>query len=609
MDPTMLSTESADAALKAQSAAQVKTDADMSDMRLSLSMLTSASAEMAAALEKRTLEYNALSLRMGDLSHQVQALKDELHVAANEGAAAKEQLGVRNGQVVELQQKIIDLQNQLQTVTESRAYLEGQVNSLKAGIADLQAANEGQAAENEALQTQINDIQTLLSGAQAARSAVDEELAAAQTSQTALETRLAGVREQLQALVPDMAAEVIPASAPLEGEPEATEAEAAPAAGDPLDLALAAVASRAQMANELSAQVEGLNAQVADLQAQLEAALAAKAEAEARLADAESELAELDSQFDAVQAQLAVALPASAEAEPTEAVEGEPAEAVEVEAPMVSRGAKMGALLAGVSTVVSNQQQGQTELADLKSQLEQTQAQLAAVQAEYDATLATKEELATVLHDRDEEMAGLRTNVDVLTAQVVASAPMVEAAALATTLDDLPAYKRGAATAAVIAGTQPTLSGRLQGLTEVKGIGSVFQQRLYRNGIGTFWELANLKDEDMRASLHLSESQSNRFDFGAIRADAYRLAQETDTVGLIWQGAKVDDFEPLPGLGKVFEQRLYEAGICTYEDLIAAGQERLAEIVQAPEMSTPDFGAWAELARKLIEERQAEPSV
>ncbi len=68
MDPTMLSTESADAALRAQSAVQVKTDAEMSDMRLSLSMLTSASAEMAAALEKRTLEYNALSLRMGHVS-------------------------------------------------------------------------------------------------------------------------------------------------------------------------------------------------------------------------------------------------------------------------------------------------------------------------------------------------------------------------------------------------------------------------------------------------------------------------------------------------------------------------------------------------------------
>lgn len=596
MDPTMVSTESADAALRAQSAAQVKTDAEMADLRLSLSMLTSASAEMAAQLEKRDLQSRALSLRMTDLSNQVEALKTELHVAEHEGAAAREELGVRNGQVVELQQKLIDLQNQLQTVSESRAYLDSQLTGLKAEAADLRAANEGRATENAALQSQIDDIGALLSGAQAARAAVDEELSLAQANQTALENRLAGITGQLQALVPAAEGEAeIVAAAPAEGE----EAAAAPGA-DPLDLALAAVAARAQMTNDLETQVEGLQAQVADLQVQLAGALAAKAETEAKLAAAESELAELDGQLDEMQAQLGI--PAAAEA-PAE----EGAEAGE-EAPKISRGVKAGALLAGVSGVVASRQQGQAELDEAKRQLEQTQTEFAAMQTDYNATLAAKDELATSLQARDEELAGLRSNVEALTAQMTAAAPVVEAAALSTTLDELPAHKRGAATAAVIAGVQPTLSGKLQALTLIKGIGSVFQQRLYSGGIGTFWEVANIHDEDMRPVLQLSENQANRFDFAAIRADAYRLAQETGTIGLIWQGARVDDFETLPGLGKVFEQRLYEAGICTYEGLLEAGKEELAAIVQAPEMSTPDFDAWIELARTAIAERQLEPA-
>lgn len=438
MDPTMLSTESADAIL-----AQARADAGPADLRLSLSMLTAASSEMAAALEKRNLEYKTLLLRMGDLSNQVETLTTELHAADSERAAAREELALCHGQTA----------------------------ALEAEMTDLQTANERRATENAALQTQIEDIQTLLAGAQAARAAVDEELTLAQASHTALETRL--------------------------------------------------------------------NDQTADLQTQLEAALTAKTEAEAKRVATESDLAALDA---------------------------------------------------------------------ARGQLDQTQARLSALQSEYDAALASKGELAAALQARETELAGLHGDVEVLTAQATAAAPVIEAAALDATLDDLPGHKRGAATAAVIAGVQPSFAGKLQALSLIKGIGSVFQQRLYQAGIGVFWEVANLQDDDMRSALHLGERGANRFDFGAIRADAYRLAQETGTVGLIWQGARVDDFETLPGLGKVFEQRLYEAGVCTYEGLIGAGQERLAEIVQAPEMSRPDFGAWLELAHKRIEERQAEPT-
>ena len=56
----------------------------------------------------------------------------------------------------------------------------------------------------------------------------------------------------------------------------------------------------------------------------------------------------------------------------------------------------------------------------------------------------------------------------------------------------------------------------------------------------------------------------------AIRADARRLAEETGTVGMLWDGRRRTTLEPINGIGKTFEQRLYDGGIRTYKALAAA---------------------------------------
>ena len=82
------------------------------------------------------------------------------------------------------------------------------------------------------------------------------------------------------------------------------------------------------------------------------------------------------------------------------------------------------------------------------------------------------------------------------------------------------------------------------------------------------------------------------------------LARETDTVGHIWSGNQVDDFEPMEGIGKVYEERLYEAGICTFEQLATVTPEQLAEICHAPEMSAPAYDGWIAYATQVVAERQ-----
>ena len=64
-------------------------------------------------------------------------------------------------------------------------------------------------------------------------------------------------------------------------------------------------------------------------------------------------------------------------------------------------------------------------------------------------------------------------------------------------------------------------------------------------------------------------------------------------------GTSPDDFDGLPEIGEVYERRLYEAGICTYEAMAAATPEQLAAICKAPPMRTPNYAAWIATAADL----------
>lgn len=136
-----------------------------------------------------------------------------------------------------------------------------------------------------------------------------------------------------------------------------------------------------------------------------------------------------------------------------------------------------------------------------------------------------------------------------------------------------------------------------QDLSAVYGVGSVFEERLYAAGIGSYWELAELPDDELETIL--DARVTGGVDVAAIRAAAMRLAVETDSLGRAWDGTPPDDFEVLGGIGEIYERRLYEAGICTFAALAATPAERLAEICRAPAARIPDYTAWIARAREL----------
>ena len=204
------------------------------------------------------------------------------------------------------------------------------------------------------------------------------------------------------------------------------------------------------------------------------------------------------------------------------------------------------------------------------------------------------------LEQRTAELAGLRTQ---FSTQSDWQARVPALASLGKQLADMSAHKQLAADRAVAAQHLPRLTTAPQDLAIVTGIGVTYEQRLYAAGIGSYWELANLSDADFAQILELTDLQRAAFDGATIRAQAEQLAAETGAVGQLWDGAAPDDLEPIKGIGKVFEQRLYDAGIRTYARLAAATPEELASICGGNMPVKPDFASWIEQARSLLSQR------
>ena len=141
-----------------------------------------------------------------------------------------------------------------------------------------------------------------------------------------------------------------------------------------------------------------------------------------------------------------------------------------------------------------------------------------------------------------------------------------------------------------------------QDLSAVPGIGTTYEDRLYAAGIGSYWELAELSGDDLVSILGASVG---RIDAGSIKAEAMRLAAETNSIGRGWSGAPPDNFEALGGVGEIYERRLYDAGICTFDALAATTPERLAEICQAPALRLADYAAWIAHATELAAARSS----
>lgn len=604
-----------------------------------------ASLESALADKEQTVA--ELNSQIEALTGQSAELQGQIEAALAVKADLEQQLGQRDLQLADLQGQVDDTASRLQAILPGEDLLdlsagldaeqEGEeggartlgLAALVGGVAGLVERKESSTAE---LNSQIEALHLDLDG-------LGQEKAALEAALAEKAQELAGYNDYfltLQGQVNQLAAEKSAVEADLQIRTQAqAEAEAQ------FDSLTAQV-------NDLQAQVDALTIQVGELQAQLEAGAAAKAEvdqalseAQAQLQAAQADLAQIEQESEralgtraaglgAVGAGVAaVAVLKEKEAELAAANEQLLALQGQINE-MAAGGGEAAELQVQVDELARAKAEIEAQLGERNVELEALTAQLAELEAERDGIALGKEELLADLQSREVELTELRSQLEALQGQVESVAQeravlqeqieeMEEdlsevdtlrsaalnfeaASTLSETLAKLPPIKTSAASAAIVAGVQPTLSPRIQALTDVKGIGSVYQQRLYSAGVGTYWELSSLPDGDMQDILQIPDLQRTRIDLAETRADAYRLAQATGTVGLLWDGDHVDDFEPLPGIGKTFEKRLYEAGITTFQQLVDCDTQRLVEIIDAPPMRELNYDELKERARQLLAE-------
>ncbi len=471
-------------------------------------------------------------------------LQAQLDGLSQEKAALEAALEEKTAELAGYNDYALNLQGQVNELSAQAAGVEAALALKEQAEAEAKAEIEALTAQIEALHAQVADLQTQLYAANSAQDELQQTLQATQAQLEAAQADLAQVEEESQRVLGDKAVRL-----------------GAVGAGA---VAIAALKDKEDELAAANEQVLALQAQIADLpdggaaaaalQAQLDELNGVKAEIEAQLGERSAEV-------EALSVRLA-----------------------EIEA-------ERDGIALSQEEMQANLQQREAELADVRGQLEALQQQVASVAEE-----------RAILQEQIEEMEEDLSEVEVLRS---AALRFDAASSLSDALARLPKLKTSAASAAIVAGVQPVLSPRIQALTDVKGIGSVYQQRLYQAGVGTYWELASLPDADMQEILRIPELQRPRIDFEETRADAYEWAKQTDTVGLLWDGDHVDDFESLPGIGKAFEKRLYEAGITTYEQLAELDNTRLAEIVQAPPMREIDYDDWKQRAQALVAERLA----
>ena len=114
-------------------------------------------------------------------------------------------------------------------------------------------------------------------------------------------------------------------------------------------------------------------------------------------------------------------------------------------------------------------------------------------------------------------------------------------------------------------------------LERINGIGVVYQRKLFAAGIETFEDLVAAGPDKLYEVLEAD------LEFAAWITEAQGYASN--------EGQYRDHLEKVDGIGQVYQNRLFEAGVYSFEDLAAQSEDRIREIVQPGERDV-EIGKW-----------------
>jgi predicted flap endonuclease-1-like 5' DNA nuclease len=135
-------------------------------------------------------------------------------------------------------------------------------------------------------------------------------------------------------------------------------------------------------------------------------------------------------------------------------------------------------------------------------------------------------------------------------------------------------------------------------LIDINGIGPAYEQRLFDAGIYTFDDLAAQTPARLRELVGAKAWQEA--DTEAWIAEARQMAQKHERT-LAIGGPRHDPLIDINGIGPAYEQRLFDAGIYTFDDLAAQTPARLRELVGAKAWQEADTEAWIAEARQMAQ--------
>jgi chromosome segregation ATPase/predicted flap endonuclease-1-like 5' DNA nuclease len=537
------------------------------------------------------------------------------------------------------------------------AQLEDNAAAVIALVESKAAALSAAETEVDALQQELTTRSSALDATSTQASDLAAQLAAAEAAKAELEDTLNAISQQVAALQTEAADEPAADAAAPTGDASPTDApaentvEVGPAAILAGISGLGVLLARRRAAVEAGkARIAELEQQVTDLTAQLQAAELDRDQIKQNLEASGAQIEALTQQVADLQAELDAA---TAEREGLraniDAIGGDldalgaavDADDDEQADEAVNRLVKAGLVAGGATAVVHSVRTKRAALKDADVQIEQLQQELAAataVQAELQTRTAAQEadftatssqieemqaklaaldaEKASVeetlqrqleeaqvkLQDQDSQLIGMRRQLD-FEAEWQRKSPFL--AGLVQKLNKWSGFKAAAASSALEEQVIPKTVRLPENLTDVTHIGKTYADRLHDADVGTHWELAFVPDADLAQILKLKELQLLGMDFDAVRASARQIAVESGSVGYLWERGEYDDFEPIKGIGKVMERRLYNAGITTYAQLAELTPEQLDGICQPKPPLRPKYDSWIDQARDLLAAREA----
>lgn len=122
-------------------------------------------------------------------------------------------------------------------------------------------------------------------------------------------------------------------------------------------------------------------------------------------------------------------------------------------------------------------------------------------------------------------------------------------------------------------------------LVDINGIGPVYEKKLFAAGVYTFDELASMTPEQVLAIIKPERWQE--IDAAAWIAEAAALARRSRPSAL----------RSIDGIGVVYEKRLFEAGVYTFEQLAAMTPEQVKAIIKPEDWQAIEPEAWIAEAR------------